>query len=109
PSLPNYSPKGLTMNYLLALVLTLASAIAVANPLPNKPHIYVEGSAEIEVIPDQMTITLGLSAENMDVALAKQEVDERSHKLIDTLKAMAIEARDIATTALQVTPVYDYV
>jgi uncharacterized protein YggE len=81
----------------------------MADPLPNKPHIYVEGSAEIEVIPDQMTITLGLSAENMDVTIAKQDVDKRSVELIKTLKAMMIDVKDIGTTALQVTPVYDYV
>jgi uncharacterized protein YggE len=97
------------MNRLLALVFIFASSLAVANPLPTKPHIYVEGSAEIEVVPDEMTLTLGLSAENMDVGVAKAEVDERSVQLIATLKKMNIEARDIATTALQVTPVYDYV
>src|SRR5690606_34648999 len=97
------------MNHLLALVLMFVSAAALANPLPNKPHIYVEGSAEIEVIPDQMTISLGLSAEEMDVAVAKQDVDKRSTQLIATVKEMGIEARDLATTALQVTPVYDYV
>lgn len=97
------------MNRLLALALIFMSSFALANPLPAKPHIYVEGSAEIEVIPDQMTITLGLSAEDMDVAIAKQDVDKRSHELINTLKAMAIDAKDIGTTALQVTPVHDYV
>ncbi len=97
------------MNRLFALVLLLTSAVAIANPLPSKPHIYVEGSAEIEVIPDIMTLSLGLTAENMDVGVAKADVDQRSVHLINTLKAMDIEARDIATTALQVTPVYDYV
>src|SRR5690606_31791379 len=45
----------------------------------------------------------------MDVAVAKQDVDKRSTQLIATVKEMGIEARDLATTALQVTPVYDYV
>lgn len=97
------------MNHLLALALVLASSLALANPLPAGPHIYVEGSAEIEVIPDEMTITLGLSAENMDVGIAKQDVDKRSTQLLATLKAMGIDAKDIATTALQVSPVYDYI
>ncbi|MBE8717276.1 SIMPL domain-containing protein [Cellvibrio polysaccharolyticus] len=86
-----------------------ASSLAIASPLPDKPHIYIEGSAEIEVIPNQMTISLGLSAENEDVGAAKQDVDKRSTSLLATLKSLAIESRDIATTALQVTPVYDYV
>ncbi len=94
--------------FLLALSLMLGSVVVLANPLPTKPHIYVEGTAEIEVIPDQMTLTVGLSAEHMELATAKREVDERSVLLIDTLKKMDIAARDIATTALQVSPVYDY-
>lgn len=97
------------MKYVLAFTLLMMSVVAHASPLPTKPHIYVEGSAEIEVIPDQMTISLGLTAENMDVGIAKDEVDERSHQLIQTLKNMDIAARDIATTALQVTPVHDYI
>lgn len=97
------------MNRLLVAALFLSSSLAFASPLPNKPHIYVEGSAEIEVIPDEMTISLGLSHEDMDVAVAKQDVDKRSTQLLATVKQMGIEARDLATTALQVTPVYDYV
>ncbi len=96
-------------HYVIAVALMLGSSLAFANPLPNKPHIYVEGSAEVEVIPDQMTITLGLSAEHAELATAKKEVDDRSIQLLDTLKSMDIAARDIATTALQVSPVYDYV
>lgn len=97
------------MNHLLAFGMFFLSAVALASPLPNKPHIYIEGSAEIEVIPDQMTITLGLSDENMDVAIAKQSVDQRSVQLLAALKTLGIAAKDIATTALQVTPVFDYV
>jgi uncharacterized protein YggE len=97
------------MKYLFAFTLLLMSIATHASPLPAKPHIYVEGSAEIEVIPDQMTISLGLTAENMEVGIAKEEVDDRSRLLIETLKKMDIAARDIATTALQVTPVHDYI
>lgn len=94
---------------LLCCALLTATSLALASPLPVKPHIYVEGAAEIEVVPDQMTISLGLSAENPEVALAKQEVDQRSRRLLEALKTLGIESRDIATTALQVAPVYDYV
>lgn len=95
--------------FLFLCVAFFSSSFVFATPLPTKPHIYVEGSAEIEVIPNQMTISLGLSAENPEVAVAKQDVDERSARLLETLKSLSIESRDIATTALQVTPVYDYV
>jgi len=97
------------MKSVFFLAALLASSFALAGPLPAKPHIYVEGSAEVEVVPDLMTLTLGLTSENENVGIAKQDVDQRSAKLLDTLKAMSIEARDIATTALQVSPVYDYV
>ena len=96
------------MNKLLFVTLVLLSPLTFAGPLPSVPHIYVEGQAEIEVEPDMMNITVGLEATDMDVAVAKKTVDQRSHKLIKTCKDMGIKSKDISTTALQVFPQYDY-
>lgn len=97
-----------TFFLVFTVVSALVSAVAFTGPLPDKPHIYVEGSAEIEVAPDQMTITVGLSHTDPDIALAKKEVDARSTILIDACKDMGIDLKDIATTALHVSPAYEY-
>lgn len=97
------------MKFIYGVFLCLLSGLVMASPLPNRPHIYIEGSAEIEVVPDKMTISVGLSAEDMDVETAKKNVDDRSRKLLQALKSQRIDASDIGTTALQISPVYDYV
>jgi hypothetical protein len=96
------------MKKFFALMIFLLSSTALANPLPDVPHIYMEGSAEIKVEPDTMTVTVGLEATNMDVAIAKKNVDERSIKLIQACKKLGIKPKEISTTALQVYPQYDY-
>lgn len=98
---------------LLRLVVTgiafaaLTAAPANANPLPTQPHIYVEGYSEIEVEPDQMTITVNLAATDEDLASAKATVDENSRTLLDALRELGVESRDVATTTLQVRPAYE--
>lgn len=91
----------------VGLLLSMAMPLW-ANPLPNQPHVYVEGSAELSVEPDTMSFTLSIAHTDLDLAKAKGEVDARSRVLIDTAKKLGIKAEDIATTALNVRPEYDY-
>lgn len=92
----------------VALVSLICVAATQAGPLPDKPHIYVEGSAEIEVAPDQMTITVGLEETNQKLAVAKEDVDERSRRLIKAVKDLGVAPEDLSTTALHVNPAYEY-
>jgi len=97
------------MKFLLAFVsLILLSLPALANPLPSQPHIYVEGSAELEVEPDMMNFSLSIQKLDLDLAKAKADVDARSRLLIETIKKFGIKAEDIATTALNIHPEYEY-
>ena len=79
-----------------------------ADPLPNKPHIYVEGNATVEVAPDTMTFTLSLQKIDKELATAKADVDKRSNTLIELCKTLNIAAEDIATTTLRISPVVEY-
>lgn len=93
---------------LLGFSMVLCNLSAVATPLPAQPHVYVEGSAEIEVEPDMMTFTLSIQTVDIDLAKAKADVDARSRLLIETSKKFGIKAEDIATTALNIRPEYEY-
>lgn len=95
-------------SFLTAVMISLASVMAIASPLPTQPHVYVEGLAEIEVEPDMMVFTLSIQKVDMDLAKAKADVDTRSRLLIETCKKFGIRAEDIATTALVIRPEYDY-
>lgn len=99
--------KSLTLA--LGLVASLMmTAVAWADPLPQQPHVYVEGSAELEAEPDMMTFGISIQAVDMDLGKAKADVDARSRLLLDTCKKFGIKANDLATTALNVRPEYDY-
>ena len=93
---------------ILFATLSLFSSLLIASPLPDKPHVYVEGSAELDVAPDVMTFTLLLETTDMDLAKAKADVDARSTLLIDTCKKLGLKPDAIATTALSISPQYDY-
>jgi len=95
------------IRFIFAL-FALASAAAVASPLPDKPHVYVEGSAAVTAEPDEMRFSVTLEHTADTLGQAKTVVDERSHILIDLSKKMGIKERDIATTALRVNPSYTY-
>lgn len=88
----------------LAVSVLTTAADSFGNPLPDGRHIYVEGYAEIEVEPDQMTVAVGLTATDENLASAKTIVDEKSRRLIDALRALDIRSEDIATTTLKIRP-----
>lgn len=90
------------------LSILILSLPVFGSPLPSQPHIYVEGTAELEVEPDEMNFSLSIQALDIDLAKAKADVDARSTLLIKTVKKFGIKAEDIATTALNVRPEYDY-
>jgi len=97
------------MKKLIAVVaLGLLSQLLLASPLPDKPHVYVEGSAEMEVSPDTMTFSLLIEKTDLDLAVAKADVDSRSNLLINTCKKLGMKTDAIATTALSIFPEYDY-
>ncbi len=97
------------MKFLIPALAALSLSFpALATPLPGQPHVYVEGSAELEVEPDTMTFTLSIQKVDLDLAQAKADVDARSRLLIETCKKFGIKAEDIATTALNIRPEYEY-
>jgi hypothetical protein len=97
------------MKFLIPALAALSLSFpALATPLPDQPHVYVEGSAELEVEPDTMTFTLSIQKVDLDLAKAKADVDARSRLLIETCKKFGIKAEDIATTALNIRPEYEY-
>lgn len=96
------------MKLLIPALACLLCLPVLGTPLPSQPHVYVEGSAELEVEPDMMTFSLSIQTVDLDLAKAKADVDQRSRLLIDTVKKFGVKAEDIATTALNIRPEYDY-
>lgn len=92
----------------LFLVLSAISYTALASVIPNEPHIYVEGSSEFGIFPDQIKLSVSLSSVNLDAEVAKTEVDQRSLKLFEAVKQLNIKDADITATPLQINPAFEY-
>lgn len=99
------------MKMLLPLLFTLLtiSHSSHANVLPEDPHIYVEGYAEKEVLPDEIALTIAIHATNIATEAAKAEVDDKSLQLLEAMKTLAIDKTDISASPLQIAPAYEYV
>jgi uncharacterized protein len=92
----------------LVLALVCLSSMATADVIPDKPHIYVEGSASVEVVPDTMTFNVSISKVDESLAIAKRDVDARSLSLIETCKSIGISKESISSSALNVNPSTEY-
>lgn len=96
------------MKSLFAAFVLVISFSATANPLPREPHIYVEGSAEVEVAPETAFLSVLIEESNPSAEEAKQVVDARSRKLIALSKELGITGTDISTSGFNIAPHYDY-
>lgn len=79
-----------------------------ADVLPDKAHIYVEGSAEFDIEPDKIAITLTIVSVDHDVEVAKRDVDDRSRTLISVCKEIGVPTAQISSTTLSVAPSYQW-
>ena len=94
-----------------ALALAFAGAAAAQNaPLELRPG---ETLLEIEAVgthadrPDIMTISAGVVTTGPTAAEALRENSVIANRLIETVRARGIEARDVRTTRLRVAPVFE--
>lgn len=93
---------------LLRIMLLLLPINTVASPLPDKPHVYVEGSAEIEVQADTVNFSVLLDSTDDDLSKARHNVEERSKKLISTCLDIGIDRGKISSTPLNISPATEY-
>ena len=71
-------------------------------------RLTVGGQGQAITQPDLATINLGVSTRAATAAEAMAQNADAQAKVIETLKAEGIEARDIQTAGLNLTPVMDY-
>ncbi|MDU0113417.1 SIMPL domain-containing protein [Psychrosphaera aquimarina] len=92
----------------LVFVLSIISFPLLSTVIPKQPHIYVEGHAEQEVIPDQIKISVSVMATHMDAEIAKIEIDEKSLKLFEATKVLGIKQEQITATPIQIYPAIEH-
>lgn len=92
-------------------VLALSGLLFAHNPLlaqenRQAPGITVEGEAAINVVPDEVVISVGIESSDSDLQKVKRVNDERVARLRSVALANGIAAKDIRTDYINLTPNY---
>ena len=73
---------------------------------PSPRLISVVGTAEINVPPDEVVLSLGVESRDKVLATAKSENDRRVKKVLSLARAAGVEQKYIETSTLQMGPTY---
>ncbi len=94
----------------LALLLAAPAAQAQVNALPSLPHLLVKGEASRDVVPDRFTVSVTLTAVDMQPDAARERVQANLAALLKSLarpRSGAI-AESVDATVFSVAPEYVY-
>ncbi len=102
---------------ILIVFPSLAPALARAQELQTQqvplryavPSITVTGVASTEVVPNIAILSLGVATEKPKAQDAANENAGIAQNLVAAMKAQGVDARDIRTQSVTLTPVYDEV
>lgn len=93
---------------LLILLPILPAAFATANPLPDKPHVQVQGHGEIEAMPDLVTVRVDVTHTAATSAQAQQQVDRVAADLQKVAERFGIRGDDYKAARIQIQPEYEW-
>ncbi len=87
----------------------VASAINSENSYAKDNILAASGTGKVTLKPDVAYINVGVDTFMKDARAAQQENTKAMEKVINKLKAMGIDEKDIQTSGYNVYPQYDYV
>lgn len=96
------------MRLIIILFSVLFFSTAQADSLPKAPHIAVNGRHEIKTTPDTLKLSLEIIEISRDVKEARNIVENRSKKLINSAQTIGLSKEDINSAALSLTPKYNW-
>ena len=77
-------------------------------PLPDSPHIVINGYGAVEAVPDMVTLNFQATATADNFKLAKQTVDATVGKVFAAAKAHKVKADDIHAAQINANPQYEW-
>lgn len=87
--------------WMIAALLPLFSAVAVAGtPLPDAPHVVVQGEGLVSVAPDSATVSMVAQHRSADAGEAKRVVDRAVAALLKVAPGFDIGPDDITASDL---------
>ncbi len=93
------------MKIVLAMVLLSLPCSGFAEPR----LITVTGESTIQVIPDEVVLTLGVETRDKNLGTAKKENDSRVQKIISIARKYRIEEKHIQTEQMHIAPQYHHI
>ncbi|MCD9189507.1 MAG: SIMPL domain-containing protein [Pyrinomonadaceae bacterium] len=93
------------LKILVLLTVFLFSAFSISAQsidTSKAPTIQVIGTAEIQIVPDTVTLSFTISKKNKSVAAAKKENDDTIDKVTSLAKRFGIAATDVKTDYIQI-------
>jgi uncharacterized protein YggE len=100
--------KIFALSIVLILAFTLSGCAVKLTQPATPPTLSVNGSAQVTLTPDIAYISVGVHTENADANGAVSDNAVQAQKVIDALKAMGIEEKDIRTSNFSITPQQQY-
>jgi len=83
--------------------------LSISSTVAQKQNLFVStGEAELETIPDEASISLGINVQQPTVALAQDEANRVINSISERLKSMGINKEDIKTQNYSIYPNYNY-
>lgn len=73
---------------------------------PFRPTIAVSGTAEIRVVPDEVVLSISVESREKEVEKAFEDNDEKIRNIISLLKESGVEAEQIRTEVIKMTPLF---
>lgn len=98
-------------------VLTVVTVMKFFGPLPLSINstvsqkaslFYSEGKSEMEVVPDEAKVSLGINIQKDTVGPAQEEANQIIAAITERLKELGIEKEDVKTSNYSIYPNYDY-
>lgn len=74
----------------------------------NQNQITVSGEGKVYAKPDVAIVSLGVNTTGATVAVVTKNNTDKMNAVIDTIKNLGIEEKDIQTTNYNLTPLYNY-
>jgi len=96
--------KILALSFVFILVLTLSGCAVKSSPPETLSTLSVNGSAQVSLSPDIAYISIGVHTENVDASEAVSGNAAQAQKVVDALKAMGLDEKDIRTSNFNISP-----
>jgi uncharacterized protein YggE len=91
---------------ILGVVTVLSAAPPVAAEIAPRT-ISTSGEADVKVVPDEVTLTLGVETSDRDLETARSQNDAKVKKILAAAKDAGIDPRHMKTDYLNLEPRYD--